>query len=81
MAKLTLGVDDRVVARAKIYAKRQGVSVSKMVEAYLSSVAASVADMPVTSAAKPTPVLRSLRGILKNADIDEYRRHLSTKYR
>jgi hypothetical protein len=77
MAKLTLGVDDRVVARAKLYAKRQGVSVSKMVEAYLSSVA----DVPVPSAAKATPVLRSVRGILKNADIDEYRRHLSTKYR
>jgi hypothetical protein len=81
MAKLTLGVDDRVVARAKLYAKRQGVSVSKIVEAYLSSVAASVADVPVTSATKATPLLRSVRGILKSADIAEYRRHLSTKYR
>jgi hypothetical protein len=77
MAKLTLGVDDRVVAQAKLFAKPQGVSVSKMVEAYLSSVA----DVPVTSAATATPVLRSVRGILKSADIEEYRRHLSTKHR
>jgi hypothetical protein len=33
MSKLTLSVDSRVVIRAKRYAKQQGVSVSKMVEA------------------------------------------------
>ena len=77
MAKLTLGVDDRVISRAKIYAKRQGLSVSKMVEAYLSAVS----DMPAASSVKATPVLRSVRGILKSADIEDYRKHLSTKYR
>jgi predicted HicB family RNase H-like nuclease len=39
MAKLTLSVDGRVVRRAKEYAKRRGVSVSKMVETYLAAVA------------------------------------------
>ena len=77
MAKLTLGIDDRVISRAKIYAKRQGLSVSKMVEAYLSAVA----DVPVGPAVRAAPVLRSLRGILKSADIEDFRRHLSTKYR
>jgi len=37
--KLTLSVDDRVVSRAKQYAKRRGISVSKMVEGYLAAVA------------------------------------------
>ena len=77
MAKLTLGVDDRVISRAKVYAKRQGLSVSKMVEAYLSAVA----DVPAASSAKATPVLRSVSGILKSTDIEDYRKHLATKYR
>ena len=76
MGKLTLSVDERVVSRAKQYAKRQGVSVSEMVEAYL----AAVADPP-SPAGGAAPILRSVRGILKNADIGEYRKHLAAKYR
>jgi hypothetical protein len=76
VAKLTLGIDDAVIARAKLYAKRRGTSVSKMVETYL----AAVAESP-SSAGPPTPVLRSLRGILKNANVDDYRKHLDSKYR
>jgi hypothetical protein len=76
MAKLTLSVDNRVVARAKQYAKLRGVSVSAMVEAYLTAVAG-----PQSSATGAAPILRSVRGVLKHADIDEYRRHLAAKYR
>jgi Family of unknown function (DUF6364) len=75
MAKLTLIVDNRVLSRAKQYAKLRGVSISKMVEAYLAAVAE---PPPATDAA---PILRSLRGVLKNADIREYRNHLAAKYR
>ena len=76
MAKLTLSVDTRVVSRAKQYAKRRGVSVSEMVEAYL----AAVAD-PASPAADAVPILRSVRGVLKSADIEDYRKHLAAKYR
>lgn len=76
MAKLTLSVDDRVVSRAKQYAKLRGVSVSEMVEAYLTAVAE-----PPSPAAGAVPILRSVRGVLKNADIHEYRKHLAAKYR
>ena len=76
MAKLTLSVDNHVVLRAKQYAKLRGVSVSEMVEAYL----AAVADPP-SPAAGAAPILRSVRGVLKNADIDEYRERLAVKYR
>jgi Family of unknown function (DUF6364) len=76
MAKLTLSVDSRVVLRAKQYAKRRGVSVSRMVEAYLTAVAEP--PSPATGAA---PILRSVRGVLKHANIDEYRKHLAAKYR
>ena len=76
MAKLTLSVDDHVVSRAKQYAKRRGVSVSSMVEAYLAAVAE-----PHQPATGDAPILRSLRGVLKNADIGQYRKHLAEKYR
>jgi hypothetical protein len=77
MAKLTLSVDDCVVSRAKQYAKRRCVSISEMVEAYLSAVAAP----PSPAATGSAPILRSVRGVLKNADIGEYRKHLAVKYR
>jgi antitoxin component of RelBE/YafQ-DinJ toxin-antitoxin module len=76
MAKLTLSVDERVVSRAKRYALKQGVSVSQMVEAYLEAVAE-----PSAAAAPDTPILRSLRGSLKKANVEAYKRHLVTKYR
>jgi len=76
MAKLTLSVNDRVVSRAKQYAKRRGVSVSAMVEAYLAAVAG-----PSSPPAGDAPILRSVRGVLKRADVREYRKHLVVKYR
>ncbi len=76
MSKLTLSVDDSVVSQAKRYAKAHGVSISKMVEAYLAAVAE-----PKTRGTAETPILRSVRGILKNADVKDYKRHLAAKYR
>jgi hypothetical protein len=76
MSKLTLSVDDRVVSRAKRYAKQRGVSVSEMVEAYLAAVAEP--SSPVTQDA---PILRSVRGSLAKADLTGYRKHLAVKYR
>jgi predicted transcriptional regulator len=38
--KLTLNIDEKVVARAKKYAERNKVSVSKIVENYLDKVSA-----------------------------------------
>lgn len=75
MSKLTLSVDKSVVARAKRYAKQRGVSVSAMVETYLAIVAepSKTDDLP--------PILRSVRGILKKADLGEYKEHLARKYR
>ena len=76
MAKLTLSVDAGVVSRAKKYAKRRGVSVSEIVEAYLAAVAE-----PSSPSAGAAPILRSVRGVLKKADIRHYRKHLAAKYR
>jgi len=76
MAKLTLSVDDRVVSRAKQYAKARGISVSEMVEAYLAAVAE-----PPSRTTGAAPILRSVRGILKKAEIGAHRKHLAAKYR
>jgi Family of unknown function (DUF6364) len=76
MAKLTLSVDNRVVSRAKQYAKSRGVSVSHMVETYLAAVVE-----PKQAGDGATPVLDSIRGILKKASVGDYRKHLATKYR
>ncbi|MGA2601665.1 MAG: DUF6364 family protein [Bryobacteraceae bacterium] len=76
MAKLTLTVDDGVLLRARQYAKGRGLSLSKMVEAYLADV-----TKRVPSVTRDTPILRSFQGILKKADVEEHRRHLAAKYR
>lgn len=73
-AKLTLSVNPAVVSRAKRYAKRQGISVSRMVEAYL----ASVSEQPPPT--ELPPLVASLRGTLKKAASEAYRQHLSKKY-
>jgi hypothetical protein len=76
MARLTLSVDAEVSKRAKRYAKRQGTSVSRLVESYLASLGGPMPDQEVA------PILRELRGILrKKLDIEDYRRYLGRKYR
>jgi Family of unknown function (DUF6364) len=80
MAKLTLSVDDRVVQRAKRYARQRGVSVSEIVETYLDAVSSP----PASSKSQPdpdAPVLRALRGILKGVDPDDYNKYRDAKYR
>lgn len=78
MSKLTLSVEKSVVTRARRYAKEQGISVSQMVETYL----AAVAEPPGGKQDAPShaPILKSLRGSLQKADVEEYRKHLAAKY-
>ncbi len=77
MSKLTLSVDSDVILRAKYHAKRNGVSVSQMVETYLATVVGP-AKIPVT--VNP-PVLRAVRGILKRANREKHKKYLAAKYR
>ena len=76
MTKLTLSVDERVIARAKRYARARGTSVSKLVERMLDGTAESR-----EVAAGTTPVLARLRGSLKGGSLADYHRHLEQKYR
>jgi hypothetical protein len=79
VSKLTLSVDESVVARAKRYAERQGTSVSRLVETYLDALARpGVADED-----ELPPITRRLSGILRGAKVGrkEYLDHLERKYR
>ena len=38
--RLTLNIDSRIIVQAKLYAKQQGISLSKLVEDYLASLSA-----------------------------------------
>jgi hypothetical protein len=74
MAKLTLSVDDTVISRAKRYAEKHDVSVSRMVQDFL----AAVVEEP--SSGKLPPVLSSVRGVLKSGNREHYGRFLAKKY-
>lgn len=74
MAKLTLSVDERVVARAKRYAEDNGTSVSELVETLLDLVARPAQG-------RSAPVLERLRGSMKKGSLTDYRCYLRRKYR
>jgi len=64
--KLTLKLDEKAIERAKEYAGRRGVSLSRMVETYFLSLAGQEeAARPV-----PTGVVAELAGILAGREID-----------
>lgn len=81
MAKLTLTVDEKVIAKAKEHAAARGTSISALVEEYLARMVNP--PRPKT----PTPFTDRLRGILAGSypdaesAIEDYHRYLEKKYR
>jgi Family of unknown function (DUF6364) len=75
MAKLTLSVDERVIERAKHYARARGTSVSGLVEQMLDLAVSGSDHKEVTP-----PILSRLRGSLKRVDQRDYQRYLERKY-
>ena len=79
-AKLTLRLDDKLIAEAKDHARRQGKSLSMMVADYFQSFSTDstesvhLSDLP--------PATRALHGLLKSSSVDEadYHRHLEQKH-
>jgi len=76
--KLTLRLDQRLIRRAKAYARRTGKSVSQIVAEYFSLLDAP----PETKDMELTPTVRSLKGALRGhrGDGSTHRRHLKEKY-
>lgn len=60
-SKLTLKLDQSVIAKAKIYAKAKKISVSKLIENYLHHIT----ERPSDKKEEITPTVKSLSGIIK----------------
>lgn len=76
--KLTLRLDDKLINRAKSYAKKRGKSVSQIVAGYFSLLDAE----PERDESDLTPLVRSLKGSLKGAKVGkkDYHDYLEEKY-
>lgn len=76
--KLTLRLDEKLIKRAKAYARRSGKSVSQIVADFF----VLLGPRDDGSTAQYTPVVKSLKGVLSDKKIDDadYKRHLEEKY-
>jgi hypothetical protein len=74
--KLTLRLDEDLIASAKRHSAQSGRSISQLVGDFFALIDAEDAAIEIT------PRVRSLRGVLAGSDLDErdYRRHLEEKY-
>jgi len=80
--KLTLRMDGKIINAAKIQARKQGISLSKLVADYLQMIASKRA---LASTFKPTPILSEITGVMQQRygkkDLrDDYHQYLEEKY-
>ncbi|MEL6655321.1 MAG: DUF6364 family protein [Bacteroidota bacterium] len=77
--KLTLSLNERVIEKAKIYAQDHKISLSKLIESYLSSLIDNKSED-----IKITPLVESLSGVVDiPQDLDyrkDYTDYLLEKY-
>jgi len=78
--KLTLSLDDTIIESAKIYAKSNNTSLSKLIESYLALL-----TKRKKNATNITPLVESLSGVIsldKDFDVkDDYSDYLIEKYK
>ena len=79
--KLTLRMDENLIAQAKAYAAKEGRSLSDLVGAYFARL--SEPKVPSPSRARSYPMTDALRGILKGSNLDEsdYKKYLEEKHK
>lgn len=70
--KLTLTLDDRVIRKAKNYAKAKGQSVSELVESYFKSITSREPE----ASDELTPMVKSLMGSFKAPKEFDYKKIL-----
>lgn len=77
-SKLTLKLNESVIERAKLYAKENNVSLSRMIESYLQAV-----TLRNKNRIKISPLVKSLTGVIELKKTDyrkDYTDFLSKKY-
>ena len=77
--KPTLRLENQLIEQAKVYAARTGKSVSQIVSDYFKLLTSE----PIKSFSPSTPITQSLRGLLREAELDEkdYKKYLEEKHR
>ncbi len=70
--KLTLTIEQSVIEKAKLYAKKKGRSLSDIIENYLKAVTSEQKVVEDFS-----PLVNSLRGSFKAPDNFDYKKELS----
>ncbi len=76
--KLTLNLDKSIIDEAKTYAKKNQVSLSKLIENYLNSLVRTSHKQTT----RISPLVESLTGVI-SSEVDErksYRDYISEKY-
>ena len=71
--KLTLSIDKKVSEQAKVYARKQGRSLSDLVENYLKSITTDQEEGYFSV----SPKIKALRGVLKVPEDFDYKAELS----
>ena len=67
--KLTLKLSSEVIARAKLYSKKRGVSLSKLIETYLDSISGKEErELNIT------PLIERLSGVIELPDNYDYKK-------
>ena len=78
--KLTLSLNDKFIEAAKIYAKSNNTSLSKLIESYLSTLTKGTSNEK-----EITPLVKSLSGVISLEDDidvkDSYAQYLIEKYK
>ena len=78
--KLTLSLNERVIERAKVYAQDHKISLSRLIESYLSSLIENKSEEIAI-----TPLVESLSGVVSLLDEfdnkDDYTDYLLEKYK
>lgn len=76
--KLTLKLDSSVIELAKVYARKQNTSLSKLIESYLGLLVTPIEDDKIT------PLVKSISGVINlPMGFDHkkaYKKHINNKY-
>jgi uncharacterized protein GlcG (DUF336 family) len=81
LTKLTLRLDERLIAAAKDYARANGRSLSVLVADYFAQLSGQ-AQRPPSTTPTASPITSKLRGALKAASVTEtdHLAHLAAKH-
>jgi len=78
--KLTLKLDEKVIGKAKSFARKKNTSLSKLIETYLQFITSN----ELNDTAEITPLVKSISGENKSSGKTdakkEYRKHVLKKY-